>query len=94
MHDLTLLDYEPFFEKKCTRIIAKKLANKYSRRYVRSKSQATIDLKNTIRQSLKKGGSVDQFLFKKQQKRKVNLILLCDVSKSMELYSKFLIEFM
>ena len=76
------------------RIIAKRLANKYSRRFVRSKSPKVIDLKNTIRKSLRKGGNVEQFLFKKQQKRKVNLVLLCDVSKSMELYSKFLIEFM
>ena len=76
------------------RIIAKKLANKYSRRYVQSKSTKNIDLKNTIKQSLGKGGHIDQFLFKEQQKRKVNLVLICDVSKSMELYSKFLIEFM
>ena len=76
------------------RIIAKRLAMRHSRRYVRSKSQEVIDLKNTIRQSLRKGGGIDQFLFKEQQKRKVNLVLLCDVSRSMELYSKFMIEFM
>lgn len=76
------------------RIIAQRLANKYSRRYVRSKSQQQIDLKNTIRQSLRRGGDIHRFLFKKQQKRKVNLVLICDVSKSMELYSQFLIEFM
>lgn len=76
------------------KIIAKRLANKHSRRYVQSKSQKQIDIKNTIRQSLRKGTEINQFLFKEQQKRKVNLILICDVSKSMELYSQFLIEFM
>ncbi len=76
------------------KIIAQRLANKYSRRYIRSKSTKQIDLKNTIRQSLRKGGDIHQFVFKEQQKRKVNLILICDVSKSMELYSQFLIEFM
>jgi uncharacterized protein with von Willebrand factor type A (vWA) domain len=30
---------------------------------------------------------------RKPQKRKIRLILLCDVSKSMELYSRFLIQF-
>ncbi len=76
------------------KLIAKRLANRQNRRYVRSKSPKQIDLKNTIRLSLKRGGEIEKFVFKEQQQRKVNLILLCDVSKSMELYSKFLIEFM
>ncbi len=76
------------------KIIARRLANKYSRRYIRSKSQKQIDIKNTIRKSLRKGVEINQFLFKEQQKRKINLVLICDVSKSMELYSQFLIEFM
>ena len=76
------------------RIIALRLANRPSRRYARSNAQKTIDIKNTIRQSLRKGGGIDHIFFKKQQNRKVNIIMLCDVSKSMELYSKFMIEFM
>jgi len=76
------------------RIIAQRLANKYSRRYIRSNSKKQIDLKNTIRQSLRKDAEINQLFFKEQQKRKVNLVLICDVSKSMELYSQFLIEFM
>lgn len=74
--------------------IVKRMANTYSRRYIRSNATKVLDLKNTIRKSLRNGGHIDKFLFKKQQKRKVNIVLLCDVSKSMELYSKFLIEFM
>ena len=76
------------------KIIAQRLANKYSRRYIRSNSKKQIDLKKTIRESLKKDAEIHQFYFKEQQKRKVNLVLICDVSKSMELYSQFLIEFM
>ncbi len=76
------------------RIISKRLANKHSRRYVKTKSSAHIDLKNTISTALRKGLEINQFKYKKQQKRKVNIILICDVSKSMELYSQFLIEFM
>ncbi|MFT6320004.1 MAG: hypothetical protein ACJAT4_000926 [Granulosicoccus sp.] len=76
------------------KIISQRLANKYSRRYIRSKSKKQIDLKKTIRQSLRKDAEINQFFFKEQQKRKVNLVLICDVSKSMELYSQFLIEFM
>ena len=76
------------------KLIAQRLANKYSRRYIRSNSKKHIDLKKTIRESLKKDVEINQFYFKEQQKRKVNLVLICDVSKSMELYSQFLIEFM
>jgi len=76
------------------RIIARRLANKNSRRYIRSRNQKLTDLKNTIRKALRNGGEINRFIFKEKQKKKVNLILICDVSKSMELYSQFLIEFM
>ncbi|MCB0641862.1 MAG: VWA domain-containing protein [Phaeodactylibacter sp.] len=76
------------------RIIAQRLANKYSRRYVKARRPNRVDLKNTLRKSLKQGGTINEFIFRRQKKRKVNIILLCDVSKSMELYSKFLIDFM
>ncbi len=76
------------------RLIAKQLARKESRRYVRSSKKKQVDLKNTIRQSLRNGLEINQFLYKEKQERKVKLILICDVSKSMELYSQFLIEFM
>lgn len=76
------------------RLIAKQLAQKESRRYVRSSKKKQVDLKNTIRQSLRNGLEINQFLFREKQERKVKLILICDVSKSMELYSQFLIEFM
>jgi len=76
------------------RIIAQRLANNYNRRYSRTKDQKQIDLRHTIREALGKGGEVNRFIFKKRQKKKLRLILICDVSKSMELYSRFLIEFM
>lgn len=76
------------------KIIAQRMANKYSRRYVKSNSKKQLDLSRTIKQALRQGVDINKFYFKEQQKRKVNLILICDVSKSMELYSQFLIEFM
>lgn len=76
------------------KLIAQRMANKYSRRFTKSKSTRKLDLSRTIKNSIKNGVEINQFYFKEQQKRKVNLILICDVSKSMELYSQFLIEFM
>lgn len=74
--------------------IARRLANKYNRRYHKSKQAKLIDLKNTFRTSKKEGLDINRILYKQQMKRKVNVTLLCDVSRSMELYSRFLIEFM
>ena len=75
-------------------MIAKRMANKKSRRNIRSHAQKTIDVKNTIRHSMRNGLDIHTFQFKEKQVKKLNLILICDVSRSMELYSKFLIEFM
>jgi len=74
--------------------IARRLANKYNRRYHKNKKAKLVDLKNTIKTSLKEGLEINRVLYKQQVKRKVNIVLLCDVSRSMELYSRFLIEFM
>ena len=76
------------------RFIVKKISNKKSRRNIRSNSNKELDIKNTIRQAMRKGLDIQRFRFKEKKINKVKLILICDVSKSMELYSKFLIEFM
>lgn len=76
------------------RVISKRMSNKKSRRNIKTHSKKTIDIKNTIRNSMRNGLDIHAFQFQKKQIKKLNLILICDVSRSMELYSKFLIEFM
>ena len=76
------------------RVIAKRLSNKKSRRDIRSRVEKKIDIKNTIRTSMRNGLDIQTFRFKEKQIKKNNLVLICDVSRSMELYTKFLIEFM
>lgn len=52
-----------------------------------------LDFRKTLRKSLKQGGHIIH-LFKKRKKiRKNQLLLLCDVSGSMDAYSSFLIQF-
>ncbi len=80
--------------KEIIRLIARRLSVSYNRRWTHSNKKQNIDLKLSIRSALRQGGEINRFYFKEKQRRKVNLILLCDVSKSMELYSQFLIEFM
>lgn len=76
------------------RLLAQRLANRHKRRFISSKKRHNIDLRSTIRESMKSGGEIKAFKYHRRKKKKLNLFLICDVSKSMELYSKFFIEFM
>lgn len=76
------------------RILAKRLAFNYNRRYEIHPKARTVDIRSSIREALRKGGDITAIQFKQKQIKKTKLILICDVSRSMELYSQFLIEFM
>lgn len=96
---LTQKDFSTFSEeeleevKRLVQILAKSLANRYNRRYRKSKRLASVDLRNTMRQAMRKGGEIQQLYYRKRRQQKLKLVLLCDVSKSMDLYSRFLIQF-
>ena len=79
---------------KLIHLLANTLANRYSRRFKKSKSSAQIDFRKTMRQNMRRGGEILHLAFRKKQKQKLRLVLLCDVSKSMDLYSRFLIQFL
>jgi uncharacterized protein len=73
-------------------MLARRLAQQHNRRYKKDKN-GILDLRRTLRQNLRRGGEMLELLTKKRQKRRVQLVLLCDVSQSMELYSRFLLQF-
>lgn len=73
--------------------IARSIVRKKSRLRAPSKMAKQLDLKRTMRQNLRKGSGIQQFLFSKAKDKKLKLVLLCDISKSMDLYSRFLIHF-
>lgn len=73
-------------------LIARSLANKLNRRHKAARI-GTFDLRRTLRGNLRRGGEIIDLAFKKPQLRELQLILICDVSKSMDLYSQFLIQF-
>jgi uncharacterized protein len=73
-------------------MLARRLAQQHNRRYKKDKN-GILDLRRTLRQNLRRGGEMLELLTKKRQKRRVQLVLICDVSKSMELYSCFLLQF-
>jgi uncharacterized protein with von Willebrand factor type A (vWA) domain len=73
--------------------ITRTLARQISRRWERSHTPKKLDLRRTMRKNLRRGGELMELEQLRPQKRKTQLVLLCDVSKSMDLYSQFLIQF-
>jgi len=71
-----------------TRQLGLILANKFIR-YSNSSSKGKLNFRKTIRKSLQSGGSLYKTVFKPQIRKKPRLVLLCDISGSMALYSLF-----
>ena len=73
--------------------LAAVLATKLSRRKIVGKKGKTIDFRRSWRQSLVHGGEPLELIRKQQKIKKTKILLLCDVSGSMDCYAKFLIQF-
>jgi uncharacterized protein with von Willebrand factor type A (vWA) domain len=76
------------------RQIARSLALRLRRRREKSKLPAGLDLRRTLRRNLRRGGEILELAWRKPRRERRQLALLCDVSKSMELYSRFLVQFL
>jgi uncharacterized protein with von Willebrand factor type A (vWA) domain len=74
-------------------LVAKRLATRESRRYRSTQRGHAIDLRRTMRRNIKYGGTVVELARKKRKIRKPKIVLICDVSRSMDTYSKFLLQF-
>src|SRR5207248_8956124 len=79
-----------------TAMIARRLDARPSRRWrpARGGNGARIDLRRTIRWSLKTGGDAIELARRERKLRRTKLVALCDVSGSMDLYSRFLLQFL
>jgi uncharacterized protein with von Willebrand factor type A (vWA) domain len=74
-------------------VIARRLATRESRRYRSTQRGHAIDLRRTMRRNIKFGGTVVELARKRRKIRKPRIVLICDVSRSMDTYSKFLLQF-
>lgn len=72
--------------------LARNVAHKKSRLNKRSKKHKTIDLKETIRANMRSGAELQRLIYSEKKEKRLKLVLLCDVSKSMDLYSRFFIH--
>ena len=79
--------------RRVVREMARRLATRASRRYRASRQGSRIDLRRTMRRSLQYGGTPVQLSHKRRIIRKQRTVLICDVSRSMEVYSAFLLQF-
>jgi uncharacterized protein with von Willebrand factor type A (vWA) domain len=73
--------------------IARRVATRLSRRTRAARRGHLVDLRRTIRHSLRRGGEIMEILRRERKITKTRVVLLCDVSGSMDLYSRFLIQF-
>ena len=73
--------------------LAAVLATKLSRRKIVGKKGKIIDFRRSWRQSLVHGGEPLELIRKQRKIKKTKILLLCDVSGSMDCYAKFLIQF-
>ncbi len=76
-----------------TVLIAKRLARRVSRRRKPTRRGGIVDLRRSMRANLMKG-EIIELRRRARRRRKVRLVLLCDVSGSMDLYSRFLLQFL
>jgi uncharacterized protein with von Willebrand factor type A (vWA) domain len=74
--------------------LSRRLAAQLNRRYQKSGKVSLPDLRRTLRKNMRNGGELIEIQFRKPKRNRTRLVVLCDVSKSMDLYSSFLLQFM
>jgi len=74
-------------------ILARRLATRLGRRLQFARKGDRIDMRRSVRRSLRTGGDILNFYYKSRRPRRTRVIVICDVSGSMEPYSRFLLTF-
>ena len=73
--------------------LARRLARRVSRRRRPTRRNGVLDFRRSMRANMMKG-EIIELRRRERRRRKVRLVLLCDVSGSMDLYSRFLLQFL
>jgi uncharacterized protein with von Willebrand factor type A (vWA) domain len=76
------------------RQMARRLAMRRSRRWQPARRGPQIHARRTLRRLLGTGGDPVALSFRRRRIRKSKLIILCDVSGSMDIHSRFLLQFL
>jgi len=70
------------------------LGERLGRRFRSGRKGEQIDLRNTLRTSLSQGGELLLLRKRRRRPRKNRFVVICDVSGSMDCYSRFLFQFL
>ncbi|HWE22620.1 MAG TPA: VWA domain-containing protein [Myxococcales bacterium] len=74
--------------------LARKLAARPGRRWTSAQRGVRIDLRRTVRRSLSTAAEPLELRYRRRKPRKTRIVALCDVSGSMDLYSRLLLQFL
>ncbi len=69
------------------------LGTRRSRRMRAGRGNGPFDYRRTLRQSLRRGGEVFSLATRTRKRKRRDLVLLCDISGSMDRYSRLLLQF-
>ena len=75
-------------------VLSRKLAKFLSRRWKIGRRGERIDLRRSIRHSIKYGGEVIELKRRQPKPKPLRLVFACDVSGSMDAYSRFVLLFL
>jgi uncharacterized protein len=98
-HQLKKVDFSmvPFRDQNQLEQLADRLLRqmsvKFSRRFVQKEHGDRVDLRRTIRRSIRYGGNPILMAYKGRRRRRTKLVVLLDISGSMNSYSLFLLRF-
>ena len=97
---LSLADFRFVFDRKQMQLIeqlvdslVKQIKRQRRRRTRNSHKYGAIDMRRSLRSALQHNGRVAQLAYKQPEKRLPSMVLLLDVSQSMEVYSKLFLRF-
>jgi uncharacterized protein len=100
LESLRAQDFASFHDealKEVTRVarqLARRLALRRSRRWQATRDGSRPHLRRTLRLSVKTGGEVSELAFMERKVRRTKLVVLADVSGSMELYARLFLQFL
>ena len=73
--------------------LARAMRHRISRRYRNARRAPRLDLRRTVRRNLGRGGEPVDLVRRRRRDRPVRVVVLLDVSGSMEPYSRFFLQF-
>ncbi len=76
------------------RAIARRLRARPGRRWKHARRGEQVSLRRTLREAMKTGGELSTLSYRERKLRRTRLVILADVSGSMDLYARLLLQFL